>query len=153
MTWRQYFQLANADRKSKLKPEHNFNLKQETNMFDISKLKNSRFLTKDDCGDGLVATIAGVREDNVAPEGDAPSDKWTLHFSEESIKPLVLNTTNGQIIAGICGAGTEDAWIGKQVEMYHDPNVSFAGKLTGGIRVRKPASVPTDANFSDDISF
>lgn len=63
---------------------------------------------------------------------------------------MVLNATNGQIIAGIVKSEETDTWPGNKIVLYDDPNVSFAGKLTGGIRARaprgqaaKPAAAPT----------
>lgn len=63
--------------------------------------------------------------------------RWALHFRELD-KPMILNSTNGQIIAKITGSEESDDWDGKQIVLYHDPNVSFGGKLVGGIRVRAP---------------
>ncbi len=51
---------------------------------------------------------------------------------------MVLNNTNAQIIAMILKSEETDDWIGKQIVLYDDPNVSFGGKLVGGIRVRAP---------------
>jgi hypothetical protein len=103
----------------------------------VSELKESKFLRKEDCGAGILVTIDDVRQENVAKEG-APEDmKWCMYF-KESEKPMVLNSTNGQIIAQFTGAEESDDWIGVQVVLYHDPNVSFGGKLVGGIRVRAP---------------
>ena len=109
----------------------------------VSELKDSKFLRKEDCGAGILLTIADVRQENVAKEG-APEDmKWCMYF-RESEKPMVLNSTNGQIIAAFTGSEDSEGWIGKQVVLYHDPNVSFGGKLVGGIRCRAPrkAGVP-----------
>jgi hypothetical protein len=106
---------------------------------NVNDLKTSKFLKKEDVGEGVLATISNLTQENVALDG-APADmKVTLHFKELD-KPLVLNSTNGQIIAQITGV-TEDieaGWIGKQIVLYTDPNITFQGKLVGGIRVRAP---------------
>jgi len=103
----------------------------------ISELKKSKFLTKGDVTPPILVTIRGVEPVNVAAEG-APEDlKYCVQFDEVE-KPLVLNSTNGQIIAGITGSEDSDGWFGKQIVLYFDPNVSFGGKLTGGIRCRAP---------------
>ena len=83
---------------------------------------------------------------NVAKEGAEPENKFALHFDELE-KPLVLNSTNGQIIAAITGSQESDGWAGKKIVLYNDPNSSFGGKLTGGIRCRAPkaGSVVADA--------
>lgn len=103
----------------------------------ISGLKNSNFLKKEDCDPPILVTIASVTEENVAKEGAPQEMKWSVHF-DESDKPMVLNSTNGQLIARITGSEETDEWSGYKVVLYNDPNVSFQGKLTGGIRVRAP---------------
>jgi len=40
---------------------------------NISELKESRFLKKEDCGTGILVTISKVTQENVAKEG-APED-------------------------------------------------------------------------------
>lgn len=103
----------------------------------VSELKSSKFLKKDDVGNGVLVTIAGVEQVNVAKEGAPEELKWCMHFNELD-KPLVLNSTNGQIIEQITGKDDSDDWTGAKIVLYNDPNVSFGGKLTGGIRVRAP---------------
>lgn len=98
-------------------------------------MKNSNFLKKEDVGDGTLCTIATVEQMNVAKEGAPEELKWVLHVDEFD-KPMVLNSTNGQIIAKITGSEESDGWSGQKIVLYHDPNVSFGGKLIGGIRVR-----------------
>lgn len=106
-------------------------------MPSVSDLKQSKFLTRHDCGRGILVTIRGYEQTNVAKEGAGEELKYALSFNEVE-KPLILNSTNGQIIASITKSDDFDGWIGKQVVLYDDPNISFAGKLTGGIRVRAP---------------
>jgi hypothetical protein len=104
---------------------------------NISELKQSKFLTKNDVIPPVLVTMREISPVNVAKEGVEPEMKFALHFAELE-KPMVLNSTNGQIIAAITGSEETDAWNGKKVVLYNDPNVSFGGKLTGGIRVRAP---------------
>lgn len=103
----------------------------------ISEMRESKFLKKEDVGTGALVTIAGCQQYNVAMEGAAPEHKWCLTFNELD-KPLVLNSTNIQLCAQICGSEDTDDWTGSRVVLYTDPNVSYAGKLVGGIRVRAP---------------
>ena len=112
----------------------------------ISNLKDSKYLKKEDCDPPILVTITECVEENVAKEGQPPEMKWALYFKEIE-KPIILNSTNGQIIAGITGSEETDDWVGKKIVLYHDPNVSFGGKLVGGIRARaprqpKPAQTP-----------
>lgn len=102
----------------------------------IRQLKTSRFCSKDDVEPARLVTIRDCVQDNVAPADQPAELKWLLEFDED-VRPLVLNNTNGQLIARYLGSNESDDWIGKQVVLYNDPTVSFAGKVTGGIRVRK----------------
>ena len=103
----------------------------------ISHLKQSKYLTRADAGAGILVTIKEIFQDNVAKEGAPEEMKWCMGF-EEVEKPMVLNSTNGQIIAAITGSEETDEWKGRKIVLYDDPNVSFGGKLVGGIRVRAP---------------
>ncbi len=118
---------------------------------NIAELKNSRFLTKEECGDGIEVTIDRVEQDNVAPTGQAAEMRYVLTFQED-IKPMVLNSTNGQRIAAFLGSPDSEDWQGKKVILYHDENVDFAGKIVGGIRVRRHSEdVAEDVTL--DVSF
>lgn len=110
----------------------------------ISELKQSKFLTKTDCGKGILVTIRECFQENVAKEGAPPENKWCLSF-DEADKPMVLNSTNGQIIASIIGSENTDDWIGHKIVLYEDPTIAFGGKLVGGIRARAPRNQPKPA--------
>jgi hypothetical protein len=130
---------------------------------NINELKQSKFLTKNDVLTPVLVTMREVTPVNVAKEGAEADMKFALHFDELD-KPLVLNSTNGQIIAAITGSPESDGWVGKKVVLYNDPNISFGGKLTGGIRCRAPknqivadakqgAPAPAAPVESDDVPF
>lgn len=108
---------------------------------NVSQLKQSRFLTRHDVGAGVLVTIKGLRQENMSKEGMPEELRWVMDFNETD-KPLVLNSTNGQICAQILKSDETDNWIGHKIVLYDDPNISFAGKLTGGIRVRAPRNQP-----------
>lgn len=123
----------------------------------ISKMTESKYLKQDDVGDGKLVTVKGITRTNVAREDDEPEYKYTMAF-QETDKPLVLNTTNIQLCARACGSEDTDDWIGKKIVLYTDPNVSYAGKLVGGIRIRAPKGaaakpVPAADPNDDDIPF
>ena len=105
---------------------------------NVNQLKQSKFLTRGDVGKGILVTIRGdVYQENVAKEGAPEENRWCIAFDEVE-KPMVLNSTNGQLIAKVCGSEESENWNGHKIVLYDDPNVSFAGKLVGGIRVRAP---------------
>lgn len=101
----------------------------------INELKNSKFLKRSDVGAGMLVTIQGVSQENVAKDGAPEELKWCVHF-EETDKPLVLNQINGQLIAKALGSEESDDWTGKKIVLFDDLSVSFGGKIVGGIRVR-----------------
>jgi hypothetical protein len=49
---------------------------------------------------------------------------------------MVLNSTNIKRLAKACNSDDTDEWIGKQVTLYVDPDVEFAGNVVGGLRIR-----------------
>jgi hypothetical protein len=102
-----------------------------------SEMRESKFLKQGDVGAGVLMTVRGVNPHNVAKEGAEPENKWCLEV-EESDKPLVLNSINIQLCEKVFGSDDTDNWVGKQIVLYTDPNVSYQGKVTGGIRVRAP---------------
>ncbi len=125
-----------------------------------SEMRESKFLKQSDVGAGALFTVTDCKQYNVAMQGAEPEMKWCLEF-HESDKPLVLNATNIHICEQVFGSDDTDHWIGKKIVLYTDPNVSFGGKLVGGIRVRapkvkaaaKPAPAPEPDLTEDDIPF
>lgn len=104
---------------------------------DIARIRSSRFLTKEDCGQGLVLTIDYVEEGANIGTNDEPENGFVLHFMEPDTKGMVLKPVNANSIADILGGITEtDQWNGQQVMLFCDMSVSFGGKRMGGIRVR-----------------
>jgi len=104
---------------------------------NINQLRESKYLKKEDCDTGILVTIKSLKEQNVAKEDQPAEMKHVLYFEEEE-KGLVLNSTNAQLIAAITKSEETDDWDGKQIVLFNDPSVSYAGKITGGIRVRAP---------------
>jgi hypothetical protein len=102
-----------------------------------SEMRESKFLKKEDVGAGVLMTVESCTQHNVAMQGAEPEMKWCLSFLEAD-KPLVLNSTNIQLCERVFGSDDTDDWVGKKIVLYTDPNVSFAGKVIGGIRVRAP---------------
>ncbi len=106
-------------------------------MPNIAQLRESKFLKKEDCGNGILLTIREVFQQNVAKEGAPPEEKWCVGF-DETEKPLVLNSGNAQMIASITGSDETEGWPGHKIVAYNEPSVMYAGKVIGGIRVRAP---------------
>ncbi len=118
--------------------------------FDQLVPSNSKYLGKADVGeDGLVLTIKGFRIETLESD-DGNEDKTVLHFIED-VKPMVLNRTNSQLVGVCTGAKTAGEARGKQIVVYNDPTISFGGKITGGLRIKKVTGAPKAAAVKDPI--
>lgn len=102
-----------------------------------SEMRTSKFLQKSDVGNGVLLTVTTCTKQDVSMEEEPEEFKWTLSF-KEVVKPLVLNSTNIQLCEKIFGSDDTDHWAGQRLVLFTDPNVSYGGRLIGGIRVRAP---------------
>ena len=102
----------------------------------ITDMLPSTYLKQSDVDEDYIVTVQKLEQKNVAAADSDPELKWTVRFAEFE-KPMVLNATNIQLMAAACDSDDTDDWIGKQVIVYTDPNVSYGGKLTGGLRIKK----------------
>ena len=102
---------------------------------NINEMKESKYLKKEDVGAGTLFTIKEIKHENVALETQPEELKYVMYF-HEATKGIVMNWTNLQLAAKALGSENTDDWMGKQIVLYEDPNVSFGGKLVGGIRIR-----------------
>lgn len=99
----------------------------------------SDWLSKDDiqdAGGSLVATIDRVDGEDIKDIQSGKNKRLpVLHFKEE-LKPFILSANvNWDTVEQAYGPDT-DEWSGKKLEFFFDPNVSFGGKRTGGVRIR-----------------
>jgi hypothetical protein len=67
------------------------------------------------------------------------SEKHVLFFKGED-KQLILNITNWDAIAALCGADS-DQWTGKTIVIF-PTQTTFGGKTVDCIRVRQPKPPP-----------
>ena len=61
--------------------------------------------------------------------------KRFIVFFENIDKALILNPTNKNILIDALGKAAAD-WLGATVGVFVDPNVTFGGKRTGGVRLK-----------------
>lgn len=124
----------------------------------IGEMIESKYLKQSDVDGEVDVTITKIGQVNVARDDEQPEMKWAVKFQEFK-KPMVLNSTNIQLLAKACGSEDTDDWIGKTVTIFADPNVSFGGKLVGGLRVRLPikksSKMPAGnlEDMEDDVPF
>jgi hypothetical protein len=125
----------------------------------VSDMIVSKFLRKEDFDEDRVMTIKNVKLEDMP--GDSGDQKWVLYFREDA-KGMALNVTTIRVLEKAFGDDS-DKWIGNRVKVYVDPNVSFGGKIVGGLRLmppkqgpKPPPQTPTpaaDAEFEDSIPF
>ena len=108
---------------------------QEQIMPNINQMMPSKYLKKEDVPLPALVTIRDFTHENVAQQGQPEEKKWIMHF-EEFENGMVMNSTNLQLAAQALGSDETEDWIGRKIVIFNDPNVSFGGKLTGGIRLR-----------------
>lgn len=127
-------------------------------MARVSEMIVSKFLRKEDFDEDRVMTIKGIKLEDMP--GDSGDQKWVLYFREEA-KGMALNVTTIRVLEQAYGDDT-DQWVGNKVMVYVDPNVSFGGKVVGGLRLRTPkkssvkAPPPPPADlgeFDQDVPF
>jgi len=118
----------------------------------VNDMIESKYLKQSDAPDPVIVTVAKIGKLNIAKEGDHPEEKWAVRFREFT-KPMLLNSTNIKLLEKACGSDDTDDWIGKEVILYTDDNVSFGGQIVGGLRIRKqqaaPARKPTQEKTGD----
>jgi hypothetical protein len=148
-------EAAALSHQDQLEAEQFFNEVKEREMAKVSEMIVSKFLRKEDFDEDMVATVKGVKLEDVGNQGE---QRWVVYFREFA-KGMVLNVTSIRVLEGAFGDDS-DGWIGKRVMIYVDPNVSFQGRVVGGLRLRAPkkqqAAPPPAAKhdeFEDDIPF
>ena len=130
-------------------------------MPQVKDMIQSKFLRKEDFDEDQICTIRNVKLEDVGRD-DNPEQRWVIYFKEHA-KGMVLNVTTIRVLEQSYGGDT-DNWIGRQATVYVDPNVSFGGKVVGGLRLRvqktktapKPSQEVTDDDFDsgrDKIPF
>ena len=106
---------------------------------DVSGDLSGSFLTQADFAETPAITfrIADAIGKKVfeAKNGRPEEEKRVLTFTDE--RRLSLNKTNLRLCAKWFGTKAR-AWADQVIVVYLDESVSFGGRLTGGLRVRKP---------------
>ena len=129
-------------------------------MANINQMVQSKYLKTADVPDPVIVSIVGVKQVNMAKDGDAPEMKWAIKFQEFD-QPMVLNSTNIHIAAKVLNSEETNEWKGKEIVLYTDPSVSFGGQVVGGLRFRGQEKAPVKAapkaqsmnDLDSDIAF
>ena len=93
------------------------------------------YLGQKDFEKSRTLTISSVGEEEIKGDNGLVS-KYVVRFEEIEDKGFVLNSVNSQKIEKMYG--DDEDWIGKEIELYTDPDIVYGGKVVGGVRVRRP---------------
>ncbi|MBR0861203.1 hypothetical protein ACFLEY_26665 [Bradyrhizobium sp. YCK136] len=107
---------------------------------DLDQIYGSKYLSAADIGTRKVRTTNTRVRMRDLPNADGTRQPKFLLYFEDLRKPLVLNKVNTNEL--IKKLGRKPAgWIGADVVVYVDPNVTYNGKQ-GGVRLRVLAAAP-----------
>lgn len=95
-------------------------------------------------GHNLIFTIAHVQHEFATNINGKNQDATICYFTEQGIKPMVLNTENRNTLAGFTQANgvpreychMVENWKNLVIELFVNPDVKMKGKVTGGVRIR-----------------
>lgn len=139
-------QYQQHELEKELKMNENVNINSMS--FDQLVPTNSKYLKKEDVGDdGVVLTIKGFKYETV--EGDNGDEQKLVMYFHEKYNPMVINRTNAQLIPIATGAQNAGDAKDKEIVVYNDPSISFGGKVTGGLRIKKVPGAPKRVEAGD----
>jgi hypothetical protein len=118
----------------------------------MSLFGNSRYLTKEDVGNGSILTIQGFVQENVAKQNEPEELKYVMKF-HETRKGVVMKVVLGAQLMGIFQLQEEGHilthLIGQAVTLFHDRSVVMGNRIVGGIRFRLPQH--GDVPYSESV--
>lgn len=85
-------------------------------------------------GKDMVLTIQSVREETVIGADGKKEQCMVMRFSE-SVKPMILNTTNAKTINKLTGTPYVEQWAGQKIQIYSAEVKSF-GEVVDALRIR-----------------
>jgi hypothetical protein len=109
----------------------------------LDDVLTSKYLKISDFPRPALVTVTQCERANVAQKDEAPEYKLVVHVREFD-KGFVVNSTNAKRLFKWLGNDT-DEWTGKKFVLFNDEDVEYAGKVTGGLRVREYTPKPSPA--------
>jgi hypothetical protein len=120
--------------------------------FDQLVPSESKYLKRSDVGeDGTVLTIRGFTMETMKGD-EGEEEKIAMHFVED-VKPMILNKTNANLLRVVTGCAKAGEAKGKQIVVYDDPTISYGGRITGGLRIKKVPGAPKAAPKASGVEF
>lgn len=109
------------------------------------KLLDSKYLGSYDLESGqeLILTIKEIKKEPVVGKGGITTICAVCYF-EEDVKPMILNVENLEYIENAYGTPHVADWLGKLIQVYVKPNISYNKKKVDGLRIRDFIPVKPD---------
>jgi len=86
-------------------------------------------------GKDLIATIKVVNSEMVIGSDGKKEECTVMHFSEKTIKPMILNVTNAKQIAKLLKSPYVEEWTGRKIQIGVEQVKAF-GELVEALRIR-----------------
>lgn len=98
----------------------------------------SKYIKTDDLeGRNVTVTIERVISETIKKDDGTTEEKRVVYFRNSS-RGMVLNQTNWNAIADICGKDDDDEWSGVKIVLYPS-KTQFGAKVVPCIRIIGPA--------------
>lgn len=85
-------------------------------------------------GSNLIFTIDYVNQEFGTKVAGRKTDANIAYF-KESIKPMVVNAGNCEVLKKMTGTWHLDEWKNIPVQLYIDPDAKYKGERVGGVRI------------------
>src|ERR1043165_8006786 len=108
-------------------------------MANVNKVYRSNWLQCADLnGSSRILRICETWEETIGSDSEPKKKRprIVVRFEEFIDYPMIFNTTNARNAAKIFQSDDTDKWIGKQLLVYVDNNVTYGGKPVDGLRVK-----------------
>ncbi len=86
-------------------------------------------------GQDLVAIIKSVGSEIVTGTDGKKEECMVMHFTEKSIKPMIMNSTNSKQCQKLFKTPYIEEWAGRKVQIYID-HVKAFGEVVEALRIR-----------------
>lgn len=116
------------------------------------KVFNSDYLGSCDLEDGkdLKCIIKSVTVQEVKNTDGKKQNRNVATFTDEKIKPMILNVTNCKIIKKFAKSNYIQDWVNIPIQIYIKDDIKAFGDVTEGLRIRetqpainKPSLIPS----------
>lgn len=114
---------------------------------DLDEAYGSGFLGVVDVKKKFRTKIAKVRKEKIKDRNSGKEKTRFVLYLADTEKPWIIGRTIKDILVDALGKNPAN-WIGATIGVFVDPDVFFAGKRTGGVRLKvllPPAKAPAPA--------